>query len=238
MRAGAGRDIVAPSAYPRGMAYDALDAALIDLDGTLVDTLGDFELVLHMAMGELGLPTVDRAFIARTVGKGSTHLLQRCLAHVGADPGLLDALWALYQRHYLEVNGRQSHVYPGIPEGLVKMREAGLKLACVTNKPLAFAVPLLEGKGLAPHFEHVFGGESFERGKPDPMPFVEACKRLGSAPGRTLVVGDSSNDAQAARAAGCPLALARYGYNHGEGVDGLGADAVFDRLDELAWPPG
>ena len=128
MRAGAGRDIVAPSAYPRGMAYDALDAALIDLDGTLVDTLGDFELVLHMAMGELGLPTVDRAFIARTVGKGSTHLLQRCLAHVGADPGLLDALWALYQRQYLEVNGRQSHVYPGIPEGLVKMREAGLKL--------------------------------------------------------------------------------------------------------------
>lgn len=219
------------------MPFKLLDAAIVDLDGTMVDTVGDFEVALGGALHELGLPAVDRAFIARTVGKGSEHLLARCLAHLGADPARQEALWQAYQRHYERINGQFAPVYPGVVEGLARLRAAGLRLACLTNKPTAFARPLLQAKGLAQAFDFVFGGDAFARKKPDPLPLLATCARLESSPSRTLMIGDSSNDAQAARAAGCPVALARYGYNHGESVDAVGADALFDRLDELEWPP-
>jgi phosphoglycolate phosphatase len=213
-----------------------LDAAIVDLDGTMVDTLGDFVVALGRTLADLGLPPVAPAFIARTVGKGSEHLIRRTLSEAGGDAAQYDQAWTLYQRHYLAINGDHSTVYPGVPEGLARLRDAGLALACVTNKPLAFARPLLEKKGLAPAFAHIFGGDSFERRKPDPLPLVEASRRLGSVPGRTLVVGDSANDAQAARAAGCPVVLVRYGYNHGEPIERVDADAFIDRLDELELP--
>jgi phosphoglycolate phosphatase len=120
-----------------------------------------------------------------------------------------------------------------VVEGLAALRDAGLPLACLTNKPGDFARPLLASKGLAPYFRHVFGGDAFARQKPDPLPLLETCRALGSAPARTLMVGDSANDALAARAAGCPVVLVRYGYNHGDPVAEAGADALVDRLDEL-----
>lgn len=212
------------------------DAAIVDLDGTMVDTLGDFELALTASLAELGLPPVSRDFIAGAVGQGSRKLLTRVLGSLGQEPGRLDTLWSAYQRHYLAVNGRASTVYPGVTEGLEAMRRAGWRLACLTNKPGAFARPLLAAKGLDRHFGHVFGGDAFVRGKPDPLPVLETCRALGSAPARTLVVGDSVNDAQAARAAGCPVVLVRYGYNHGEPVEAIGADRLIDRLDELLPP--
>lgn len=119
-------------------------------------------------------------------------------------------------------------------EGLRRLRGAGLKLACLTNKPTAFARPLLAGKGLDGFFDVVFGGDAFERKKPDPMPLMKTCEALGAAPSRTLMVGDSSNDARAARAAGCPVVLVTYGFNHGEPVTGVDADAFVDRLDAIA----
>src|ERR1700750_1504148 len=99
------------------MFLDQFDAAIIDLDGTLVDTIGDFEQALARTLGDLGLPAVDRAFIARTVGRGSEHLLRQTLAQVGGAPELLDAAWAHYQRHYADVNGQHADVYPGVREG-------------------------------------------------------------------------------------------------------------------------
>ncbi len=218
------------------MHPEDFDAAIVDLDGTLVDTLGDFELALTGALAERGLPPVDRAFIARTVGKGSRHLLVSVLQHLGQpadDAAGVEALWTAYQRHYLAVNGQASTVFPGVVEGLAAMRAAGWRLACLTNKPGAFARPLLEAKGLAASFAHVFGGDAFARTKPDPLPLLETCRALGTAPARTLMVGDSSNDARAARAAGCPVVLLRHGYNHGEPVEAAGADRLLDRLDDL-----
>ena len=114
------------------------------------------------------------------------------------------------------------------------MRARGWKLACVTNKPRAFALALLEAKGLLAPFEHVFGGDSFERHKPDPLPLIKTCEALGTSPARTLMVGDSRNDCEAARAAGCPVVLVSYGYNHGEPVADARPDRVIDRLDALA----
>ena len=116
-------------------------AAIIDLDGTLVDTVGDFDAALNAILADLRLPGVDREFIARTVGQGSAHLIRNTLAQVGADPGLAEQAWQHYQRHYLAVNGQFSAVYPGVVEGLARLQGAGLKLACVTNKPGNFAWP-------------------------------------------------------------------------------------------------
>jgi phosphoglycolate phosphatase len=215
----------------------AITAVIVDLDGTMVDTVGDFDAALRLALSDLGWPPVSRAFIARTVGKGSEHLLTRSLAEVGAPADLYDAAWARYQHHYLLINGQHSKVFPGVVEGLQALRAAGLHLACLTNKPTSFAKPLLAQKGLAGYFDHVFGGDAFAQKKPHPLPLLKACEALGSAPSRTLMVGDSSNDAQAARAAGCPVVLMSYGYNHGEPVASAGADAVLDRLDELRFPP-
>lgn len=210
-----------------------IDAVIVDLDGTMVDTLGDFEVALGRTLAELGHAPVGRAFIERTVGKGSEHLIRRTLAEAGAPESLYAAAWAAYQRHYLAINGRHSAVYPGVTEGLAALRALGLPLACLTNKPTAFARPLLASKGLEAFFAHAFGGDAFERKKPDPLPLQRTCAALGAAPARTLMVGDSANDAAAARAAGCPVVLVRYGYNHGDPVEAVGADALVDRLDEL-----
>ena len=210
-----------------------LHAAIIDLDGTMIDTIGDFIVVLNRVLGELALAPVERAFVERTVGKGSEHLIRGTLAHVGADAGLYAQAWARYQHHYLEVNGVHADVYPGVAEGLAALKTRGLKLACLTNKPTAFALPLLRQKGLDGFFTFVFGGDAFERRKPDPLPLIKTCEALGTAPAQTLMVGDSSNDARAARAAGCPVVLVSYGYNHGQPVTGVDADGVVDRLDQL-----
>lgn len=208
-------------------------ALIVDLDGTMVDTVGDFELALGRTLAGLGYAPVSRAFIERTVGKGSEHLIRRTLEAAGAPAALYEAAWAAYQQHYLAINGSASAVYPGVVEGLTALRAHGLPMACLTNKPGAFARPLLAAKGLAGFFDHVFGGDAFAHKKPHPEPVLGACAALGLPREATWMVGDSANDAGAARAAGCPVVLVSYGYNHGEPVSSAGADAVIHRLDEL-----
>lgn len=211
----------------------ALQAAVVDLDGTMVDTLGDFAAALNRMLDELGLAGIEPVAIERMVGRGSEHLIRSVLNHVGAAPSMYEAAWQSYQAHYRAINGRHSAVYPGVIEGLRLLRQAGLKLACITNKPTDFARPLIQAKGLAGFFEVVFGGDAFERKKPDPLPLLKACEALGSSPENTLMIGDSSNDAAAARAAGCPVLLVSYGYNHGEPVRSVDADGFVDSLAEL-----
>jgi len=226
--------------HPSLAAFD-FDAAIVDLDGTMVDTLGDFSAALNGMLADLQLPAIAAASIETMVGKGSEHLIRSVLAHVGvADiEAVYPQGWERYQHHYLAINGQHAQVYAGVRAGLDALRAQGLRLACLTNKPLAFAQPLLAAKGLDGLFEIVFGGDSFERKKPDPLPLVKTCAALGTAPARTLMIGDSSNDAKAARAAGCPVVLVDYGYNHGEPVQGVDADACLSSLVELtaAAPP-
>jgi phosphoglycolate phosphatase len=216
------------------LADTAFEAAIVDLDGTMVDTVGDFEVALRLALADLDLPPVSAAFIARTVGKGSEYLLTRSLEEVGGDPVLYGQAWARYQHHYLAINGQHSRVFEGVAEGLQALRALGLRLACLTNKPNAFARPLLAQKGLAGYFEQAFGGDAFARKKPDPLPLLETCKALGSPPARTLMIGDSRNDCEAARGAGCAVVLVSYGYNHGEPAASAHPDAVVDRIADIA----
>ena len=219
------------------------DAAIIDLDGTMVDTLGDFAEALNRMLGDLELPPIAAQHIERMVGKGSEHLLRSVLNHVlehmGKAPTAIEIealyahAWPSYQRHYLAINGHYARVYPGVEAGLQALRHAGLRLACLTNKPTSFALPLLRAKGLEGYFEQVFGGDSFDKKKPDPLPLLKTCEALQTAPARTLMVGDSSNDAQAARAAGCPVVLVTYGYNPGLPAQAVDADGYVDSLELL-----
>ncbi|WP_421953358.1 phosphoglycolate phosphatase [Polaromonas sp.] len=227
------------------------DAVIVDLDGTMVDTMGDFVAALNLMLADLklpGKPQLDRAVVERMVGKGSEHLIESVLNHLlvavprpqravnseafRAQP-LFDQAFASYQKHYDAINGQHSLVYPGVQQGLQNLQHAGLKLACLTNKPLAFARQLLKLKGLDGFFAEVFGGDSFERKKPDPLPLLKTCEALRTSPTRTLMLGDSSNDARAARAAGCPVVLVTYGYNHGEPIRAVDADGFVDSLAEL-----
>lgn len=214
-----------------------IDAVMVDLDGTMVNTLGDFAEALNRMLADLQLPAIAPQAIEHMVGKGSEHLIRCVLGHVGAPD--VDALypqaWQRYEHHYLQINGRFADVYPGVREGLQALKARGLRLACLTNKPLSFTRPLLAAKALDGFFDCVFGGDSFERKKPDPMPLLKTCEALGTAPARTLMVGDSSNDAQAARAAGCPVVLMRYGYNHGQPIAAVPAAAHLDSLAQLVF---
>jgi phosphoglycolate phosphatase len=219
-----------------------VEAVIVDLDGTMVDTLGDFVVALNRMLADLPPPyrhfTVDRATVALLVGKGTENLLKNVLrlAATGATPlhePPYDAAWVRYEHHYLAINGQYATVYPGVVAGLQQLRRLGLKLACVTNKPAAFAVPLLKAKGLDGFFDLTFGGDAFARKKPDPLPLLKTCEALGTVPQRTLMIGDSSNDAQAARAAGCPVLLVTYGYNHGEPIRAVDADAFVDALQQV-----
>ena len=231
------------------MTSSRFDAAIIDLDGTMVDTMGDFAVALNLMLADLALPAIAKERVEAMVGKGSEHLIISVLNHALAQVGrantaiksgvdeaqaLYPSAWQSYQQHYLAVNGQHSAVYLGVREGLDALRAQGLKLACLTNKPTAFALPLLAAKGLDGYFSQVFGGDAFARKKPDPLPLLKTCEALGTTPARTLMVGDSSNDAQAARAAGCRVVLVTYGYNHGAPVRAVDADGFVDSLGELA----
>lgn len=222
-----------------------LDAAIVDLDGTMVNTIGDFAEAISRMLADLQLPALPAQAIEHMVGKGTEHLLRSVLAHVLQQAGqpqdtLAEAVQqrfaqALqrYEFHYLAINGQYSSVYPGVLEGLQGLKQAGMRLACVTNKPLSFTRPLLAAKGLDGLFEQVFGGDSFAKKKPDPLPLLKACEALGIAPARTLMIGDSSNDAQAARAAACPVVLLTYGYNHGQPVEQVAADGHISSITQL-----
>ena len=201
----------------------------------MVDTVGDFEVALRLALADLGWPPVGRDFISRTVGKGSEYLLMRTLEQVGAPPrSVRPGLGALPAPLHRPSTASTRPSTPASWKACRLLRARGLRLACLTNKPNAFARPLLALKGLDGYFDHAFGGDAFARKKPDPLPLLQTCKALGSEPARTLMVGDSRNDAEAARAAGCPVVLVSYGYNHGEPAASAHPDAVIDRIDQLA----
>lgn len=210
-------------------------AVMIDLDGTLLDTIPDLAVAANMMLQELGRAPLDDTRIRAFVGKGIPRLVERALSgspDEPADPALFARALPVFERCYSGVNGRHTTIYPGVMEGLDRLRDQGFPLACVTNKAGSFTLPLLEHMKLAPYFAEVVAGDTLPKKKPDPLPLVHACEKFGIAPRDMLMIGDSLNDAQAARAAGCPVFCVTYGYNEGRDVRELDIDAIVSSLLE------
>ena len=214
-----------------------VDAVALDLDGTLLDTAPDLVAAANAMRGELGMPPLPFDRVVSYVGKGAEVLVHRALTE-RLDGRADDAAFArgreAFMRLYAMFNGRQTRDYPGMREGLAAMRAAGLRLAVVTNKPMTFTVPLLERTGLASFFEFAIGGDTLPQKKPDPAPMLHACERLGLSPSRVIAIGDSVNDALAARAAGMPVLAVPYGYNEGRDVRELDVDGIVPSLLDAA----
>lgn len=213
-------------------------AVLLDLDGTLLDTVADIADASNAMLGDLTLPALPEETIRSYVGKGSEILVVRILRHHSVDvtPGSVQLTRALdlFFSHYRRLNGQRTQIYPGVLEGLRAFRDAGLKLAVVTNKPEEFTHTLLTRTGLAHFFDVVVGGDTCEHKKPHPLPFVHACNQLDVAPADALVIGDSINDAQAARSAGIPVLIVPYGYNESLDVHSLDVDDIVSSIEQAA----
>ncbi|WP_042878628.1 phosphoglycolate phosphatase [Cupriavidus necator] len=209
-------------------------AVLIDLDGTLVDSAPDIVEAANRMLAELGSPPLPFDTVAGFIGRGVPNLVRRVLETAQLAPRV-DAAAAetLFHRHYAETNGRLGAVFPGVEAGLAALRREGYRLACVTNKPRALAVPLLALTGLAAYLEVLVAGDSIAQMKPHPEPLRHACQLLDVDPAQGVLVGDSPVDVAAARAAGMPVCLVRYGYAGPDGPVALGADALVDSMEAL-----
>jgi phosphoglycolate phosphatase len=212
-------------------------AVAIDLDGTLLDTVADLAAAANLMRAEFGLPPLPLQQVATYVGKGAEVLVHRVLS--GSMDGTIDAgsharAHAAFLRHYAVENGRNAKPYPGVVEGLEAMRGKGLRLACVTNKPAAFTRPLLARSGLSRYFELIVSGDTVARKKPDPMPMLHVAQSFGVPASQVVAIGDSVNDALAARAAGMAVLAVPYGYNEGRDVRSLDTDGIVATLLEAA----
>jgi phosphoglycolate phosphatase len=210
-------------------------AVVIDLDGTLLHTAPDLAAAAQRMAADLKLPAIDEATVKTYIGNGVSRLVKRVLTRdmqAEPDAALLAQALPVFERHYLEGVSRQSHPFHGVPEGLVALRAAGYRLGCITNKAEKFTLPLLKDTGLAGFFDLILSGDLLPKKKPDPMPLRHACEKFGIEPADMLLIGDSLNDVQAARAAGCHVFVVPYGYNRGRPVEELNADAIVPTLIE------
>jgi len=209
---------------------------LIDLDGTLVDSVPDLAHSVDLTMQRLGLPPRGEAAVRSWVGNGVERLVKRAL--LGAIDGEPDAaLFAQAHAIFLEIYRDNvctySKLFDGVGEGLAYLQSLGLKLGCVTNKPAAFTEPLLRQLGLYDRFGIVVSGDTLAQKKPHPAPLLHAAAHFGVAPSACLLIGDSIHDVQAARAAGFRVVCVSYGYNHGLDIHEARPDAVVDSLAAL-----
>ena len=188
-------------------------------------------------LGELGRPAIDEHVVASYVGQGVDVLLHRVLG--GGHDERVDAQThlrarALFDAAYAAVNGHRTRLYAGVVDGLERFRALGLRLACVTNKPQRASDTVLAHFGLAGYFEFVLGGDALPQRKPEPEPLWHAASRLGAHAADCIMLGDSANDAKAARAAGMPVVLVDYGYTEGRPLSEIDCDRVIASFGELA----
>ncbi|MFP4683193.1 MAG: phosphoglycolate phosphatase [Ectothiorhodospira sp.] len=208
---------------------------LMDLDGTLVDSVPDLTDCVDGMMEALGMPPCGEGKVRLWVGNGVERLVERALAgdmEGKVEPGLRERGMARFLDCYRERHAVRSRVYPGVHEGLDALK-GQFAMGCVTNKPARFTAPLPRAMGLDGYFEVVVAGDTLTRKKPDPAPLLYAARRFDVAPGDALMVGDSRSDVEAARAAGFGIVCVSYGYNHGTDIREHRPDAVIDRLTQL-----
>ncbi|EML6557139.1 phosphoglycolate phosphatase [Klebsiella michiganensis] len=229
----------------RGVAFD--------LDGTLVDSAPGLTAAVDNALYALELPMAGEERVVTWIGNGADVLIQRALTWARQERAALRAaqgkpsvdhddipqveqqaiLRKLFDRYYGEVAEEGSFLFPAVADTLGALHAKGLPLALVTNKPTPFVAPILASLDIAKYFTVVIGGDDVKNKKPHPEPLLLVAEKLGLAPADLLFVGDSRNDIQAAKAAGCSSIGLTYGYNYGEPISLSEPDYIFDQFNEL-----
>jgi phosphoglycolate phosphatase len=226
---------------PRESAVRMFDVSAIafDLDGTLLDTVRDLAAAVNATLAESEYPPLPIETVRNLVGKGMPNLVRRALALADGVPAEAvddaDVASALvrYQAHYAALLGRETQPYPGLAAALQRLRAMGFALAIVTNKAHRFVQPHLELAGIAHHFDLTVGGDTLPTKKPGPGPLLHVAAAFDIRPERLLMVGDSANDALAARAAGCPVLVVPHGYSEGVPVQSLDVDGIVPSLEAV-----
>ena len=209
---------------------------LIDVDGTLVDSVPDLAYCVDEMMAVLGRPPYGEAAVRNWVGNGVERLVRRALiGQLDGEPDEADfeRAYPIFLDLYADNTSKRSVLYPGVREGIDYLRANGYPLGCVTNKVAQFTLPLLKDLGVFDAFSLVVSGDSLPEKKPHPMPLLHAAKHFGVEPRDALMIGDSVSDVKAARAAGFGIICMSYGYNHGQDIREANPDAVIDSMVEL-----
>jgi len=209
---------------------------LIDVDGTLVDSVPDLAWCVDAMMREVGLPERGEERVRHWVGNGVERLVKRALINEldgEPDAEMYQKALPVFQALYSENTSKRSCLYEGVSEALEFLSTTGVRIGCVTNKASRFTLPILKDLGISDYFETVLCGDMVERKKPDPMPLLKVAEELGVKPTESLMLGDSMSDVKAARAAGFDIICMSYGYNHGEDIRDYDPDAVVDSMAEI-----
>jgi len=212
------------------------EMVLIDVDGTLVDSVPDLAWCVDAMMRELDLPERGEDRVRHWVGNGVDRLVQRALMNQldgEYDETLYDKALPIFRAFYAENTSKRSVLYDGVMEALEFLKSTGVKIGCVTNKASEFTLPILKDLGISEYFETVLCGDQVERKKPDPQPLLMSAKTLNVNPQASMMLGDSMSDVKAARAAGFSIICMSYGYNHGEDIRDYNPDAVVDSMAEI-----
>lgn len=212
------------------------EMVLIDVDGTLVDSVPDLAYCVDEMLKALDMPVRGEERVRHWVGNGVERLVRRGLVNdLNGEPddALFEKAMPIFNALYAENTSKRSCLYPGVKQALDFLSTTDVKIGCVTNKAAQFTLPILKDLGIADYFEIVICGDTLAKKKPDPLPLLHAAEQLAVQPENSLMLGDSMSDVKAARAAGFSIICMSYGYNHGEDIRDYHPDAVVDRMDEI-----
>jgi len=219
------------------MALTKPEMVLIDLDGTLVDSVPDLAWCIDEMMKAIDMPVRGEAKVRLWVGNGVPRLIERALSDqldALPNPALYAKAQPIFMALYANNSSKRSQIYPAVLEGLKWLKDEGIKLGCVTNKDERFTLPILKDLGLVDFFDIVISGDTLPVKKPDPAPLLHGARFFDIAPGKAMMIGDSISDVKASRAAGFSIVCLTYGYNHGIDIRTADPDAVIDTFAELA----
>lgn len=218
------------------MAIKKPEMILIDVDGTMVDSVPDLAFCVDEMMRRLGREPWGETRVRDWVGNGVERLVRRALiGQLDGEPDDADfaTAYPIFIELYADNTSKRSCLYPGVVEGLDYLKNSGYALGCVTNKAERFTVPLLKDLGIRDYFSIVVSGDTLEQKKPHPAPLLHAARFFGVEPSAAMMVGDSISDVKAARAAGFVIACVPYGYNHGEDIRVAKPDLLIETLADL-----
>ncbi|MGD8568574.1 MAG: phosphoglycolate phosphatase [Gammaproteobacteria bacterium] len=218
------------------MSINKPQMILIDVDGTLVDSVPDLAYCVDEMMRKLAMPECGVDKVRNWVGNGVDRLVKRALiGQLDGEPdeSLFATARSIFMDLYADNVSRRSVLYDGVREGLDYLKAQGFSLGCVTNKAEQFTLPLLKDMGIYDNFSLVICGDTLPKKKPDPLPLLHAAQQFNVKPENALMIGDSISDVKAARAAGFQIICMSYGYNHGEDIRDYNPDRVIDSMTEL-----